>query len=128
MEFSKVLIDQVTANVAANLKTKSGERVDARFSARDPMRPDGGSLTELVDRLAEGIADRVTRKLSQQPVQPQAYSRRLLSVADAAPYIGRSKRALEHLMADRVLEPVRQGRRVFLDARDLDRWIDESKG
>jgi excisionase family DNA binding protein len=52
---------------------------------------------------------------------------RLLTVDQAAAYLGRSKEAIQHMTAARKLPVVRDGRRVFLDVRELDRWIELSK-
>jgi excisionase family DNA binding protein len=52
---------------------------------------------------------------------------RLLTVKDAAQYIGRSEQAVQHLIHRRELVVVRKGRRVHLDRADLDRWIEANK-
>jgi excisionase family DNA binding protein len=48
---------------------------------------------------------------------------RLLCVAEAAKYLGRSKASVQHLIAQRRIPVVRDGRRVFLDVVELDRLI-----
>ena len=45
----------------------------------------------------------------------------------AATYLGRSKASVQHLISDGASPVVRHDRRVFLDVRDLDRWIDSAK-
>lgn len=52
---------------------------------------------------------------------------RLLSVEQGAAYLGRTKESLQHMIASGKIPTVRSDRRVFLDVRDLDRWIDENK-
>ena len=52
---------------------------------------------------------------------------RLLSVKEAAAYIGRTEQALQHLIHKREIVVVRKGRRVHLDRADLDRWIEANK-
>jgi excisionase family DNA binding protein len=52
---------------------------------------------------------------------------RLLSAAEAAVYLGRTKEAVEHMVAAGKIPRVRADRRVFLDVRDLDKWIEENK-
>ena len=52
---------------------------------------------------------------------------RLLTVKEAAAYIGRTEQAVRHLIHKRELVVVRKGRRVHLDRCDLDRWIDTNK-
>ena len=51
---------------------------------------------------------------------------RLLSVKDAAEYLGRSKASLQHMISSGALPIVRFDRRVFLDIRALDTWIDQN--
>jgi excisionase family DNA binding protein len=52
---------------------------------------------------------------------------RLLTVEQAAVYIGRTKDAVHHMIASSKLPTVRSDRRVFIDMRDLDSWIEENK-
>jgi excisionase family DNA binding protein len=54
---------------------------------------------------------------------------RLLSVSQAAVYLGRTRRAIEGLIARSDLQVVRlgHGRRIFLDRQELDRMIDGAK-
>ncbi|HTU44902.1 MAG TPA: helix-turn-helix domain-containing protein [Bryobacteraceae bacterium] len=51
----------------------------------------------------------------------------LLTVKQAALYIGRSEQAVQHLIFEKELPVVRKGRRVHLDRRDLDAWIEKNK-
>ncbi len=74
-------------------------------------------LTAFADALAARIAERLNA--GQQP--------RLLSVKDAAAYVGRTQKALRHLIADGAIPTVREGGRIHLDRGDLDRWIDFRK-
>ncbi|MEO8595858.1 MAG: helix-turn-helix domain-containing protein [Candidatus Solibacter sp.] len=53
--------------------------------------------------------------------------KRLLTVEEAAHYLGRTKEALQHMIAAGKLPTVKADRRVFLDIKDLDLWIDGSK-
>jgi len=70
-----------------------------------------------LDALADAIADRVLAGLHHAD-QP-----RLLSVHDAAAYLGRSPSALRHLIAQGMIPAVRQGARLHLDRADLDAWL-----
>src|SRR6516225_5661384 len=45
----------------------------------------------------------------------------------AAIYLGRSEQSVQHLIFQKELPVVRLGRRVHLDRRDLDRWIEKNK-
>jgi excisionase family DNA binding protein len=74
-----------------------------------------------LDALADAIAARVAARLKQS-AEP-----RLLSVNEAATYIGRSPKALRHLIESGAIPVVREGRRVYLDRRDTDRWIEMRK-
>jgi excisionase family DNA binding protein len=70
-----------------------------------------------LDLLADSIAARVAARLNQLQ-EP-----RLLSVDDAARYLGRTPKALRHMIAGGALPAVREGTRVHLDRVDLDRWV-----
>ena len=50
-----------------------------------------------------------------------------MSVEDAAVYLGRTRRAVESLVAAKAFPAVRADRRVQLDRVDLDDWIARSK-
>jgi excisionase family DNA binding protein len=86
------------------------------------------TLHVLVDAIAEEVATKVKSEVAahvQQlagKVQPV-----LLNVKDAAIYLGRSEQALQHLIFEKELPVVRVGRRVHLDRRDLDAWIEKNK-
>ena len=75
-----------------------------------------------LDALADAIADRVIARM--QAGQPE----RLLTVEEAAKYLGRSARAVRHLIATKALPVVREGRSVHLDRHELDRWIELRHG
>jgi len=71
-----------------------------------------------LDLLVEAIADAVVKRLmAKRPNQ------RLLSVIEAAEYLGRTAHAVRNLIAKRTLPAVRQDGRVFIDREDLDRLI-----
>jgi len=83
------------------------------------------TLNAVIDVLAERLAARMGLGLAQNGgpgVRP-----RLFSVEEAAVYLGRSKEAVEHMVGAGKLAVVRADRRVFLDVRDLDRWIEANK-
>ena len=77
-----------------------------------------------VTALAEQIATRINPQLQRRNGNAVA---RLLTVKDAAEYIGRTEQALQHLIHKREIVVVRKGRRVHLDRSDLDRWIEANK-
>ncbi len=84
----------------------------------------------LLDSLVEAIAERVMAKIRPElsgagpspRIQPA-----LFNVKEAAVYLGRSEQAVQHLIFQRELPVVRIGRRVHLDRRDLDAWIEKNK-
>jgi excisionase family DNA binding protein len=85
-------------------------------------------LEYLLDLLAERVAAKVRAEFSQGSGSAAAAVKpRLLTVDQAAVRIGRSKEAVHHMVASRKLPVVRDGRRVFIDIEDLDRWIEANK-
>jgi excisionase family DNA binding protein len=79
-------------------------------------------LDELADRVVTKLRPELARGLTGTAVRP-----RLLTVDQAAVYLGRSREAIEHMIASGKLPTVRPDRRVFLDLEDLGRWISENK-
>ena len=77
----------------------------------------------LVNTIADQVVARVKAELSLKPTA-QAM---LLNVKDAAVYLGRTEQSVQHLIFQRELPVVRVGRRVHLDRRDLDFWIEKNK-
>jgi len=53
---------------------------------------------------------------------------RLFSIKDAATYLGFSVRSIRNLVYSRQLPIVRLGKKIFLDIKDLDLWIESNKG
>jgi excisionase family DNA binding protein len=93
---------------------------------RQSVRPAAdATLGFLADVIAEQVAIRVKAELAAQGAsRVQAV---LLSVKDAAIYLGRSEQSVQRLIFDRAVPVVRVGRRVHLDRRDLDLWIEKNK-
>ncbi len=81
-------------------------------------------LDDLIDLLAERLAERVEAKLGDSKASAGS---RLLPVEQAASYLGRSEDAIRHLIACGKLPVVRADKRIFLGIQDLDRWISENK-
>lgn len=52
---------------------------------------------------------------------------RLLSVADAARYLGRTEKSIRHLVQRRKLSSIRGDGRVMFDRSDLDAWIQRNR-
>lgn len=76
------------------------------------------------DRLLEALAEKLASKLSQEPTRLYP---RLMTVDQAAVYLGRTREAIQHLVSSEKVPTVRTDRRVFLDRHDLDKWIDDNK-
>jgi len=76
--------------------------------------------------LAAQIVARIIPQIQQDNGRPKGAAR-LLTVKEAAAYIGRSEQAVQHLIHKRELVVVRKGRRVHVDRGDLDRWIEANK-
>jgi excisionase family DNA binding protein len=83
-------------------------------------------IESILDTLAESAASKISARI-QAPTRSLAIQPRLLTVEQAAIYIGRSRRGVEHLISSQELPTVRHDRRVFLDVRDLDAWIESTK-
>ena len=78
-----------------------------------------------VDQLIEEIANRIVAKLAK--ANGASAGTRLLSVEAAAEYIGRTKPGMDHLISAGKIPTVRADRRVMVDVRDLDKWIENNK-
>jgi excisionase family DNA binding protein len=85
------------------------------------------TLSVLVGAIAEQVAAQVKAELLAQSQGPAHVQPMLLNVKDAGVYLGRSEQSIQHLIFERELPVVRVGRRVHLDRRDLDAWIEKNK-
>ena len=80
-------------------------------------------MSAWVDTLAQRLLDDIQPKLDAAlAVRP-----RLLNVEQAATYLGRSSKAVRHLIASHTLPVVKTDGRVLLDIQDLDTWIAQNK-
>lgn len=77
-----------------------------------------------IDRLLEILAEKLARRLSQDSPRLQP---RLLTIEQAAIYLGRTPEATQHLASSGKIPTVRSDRRVFVDRHDLDEWINDNK-
>lgn len=82
-------------------------------------------LNAILGLLADQLAEKVSQAL--QSSNPQTIAPRLLTVEQAAIYLGRTKDSVQHMAAIGKLPVVRTDRRVFLDRKDLDAWIEANK-
>jgi hypothetical protein len=76
-----------------------------------------------MNELADLVAERVLTALRRQPIiQP-----RLLNVEDVATMIGRSEKAVRHLLENGQLKNVSPDGRVQVDVKDIETWITNNK-
>ena len=85
------------------------------------------TLDVLVNAIAERVAAGVKSALAGDTDHPSRVHAVLFNVKEAAVYLGRSQQSVQHLIFQRELPVVRVGRRVHLDRRDLDAWIEKNK-
>jgi excisionase family DNA binding protein len=83
------------------------------------------TMTIDLETLLNTLAERVAERLRTTP--PLHDRQRLMSVAQAAKYLARSKQSVHRLTASGALPVVRADRRVFLDREDLDQFISRNK-
>ena len=68
----------------------------------------------------------LTGAFHNQP-QSSVIMPRLLTVADAARYLGRTEKSIRHLVQRRKLASIRGDGRVMFDRTDLDAWIKRNR-
>jgi hypothetical protein len=83
------------------------------------------TLEALIDALAERVATKLCVALAQE--RATSIEARLLTVDQAATYMGRTEEAMQHMIAGGKVRTVRIDRRVFIDVRDLDKLIEDNK-
>lgn len=80
------------------------------------------------DQVISAIAKRLAAELSPSGrVLNTDPSRRLLTLEQAATYMGRTEEAMQHMVSSGKVPTVRLDRRVFIDVRDLDDLINVHK-
>jgi excisionase family DNA binding protein len=84
------------------------------------------NMDGLLNAFADVVASKLADRMAAGPAGGKS-RRRLLTVDEAAEYLGRTKEAVQHMIASGKLRTVRADRRVFLDIKDLDLWIDQNK-
>ena len=89
-----------------------------------PKSPPEDAYGSIFSSFVRGPAAGVQKELHQNGSHVgTVVTPRLLTVDQAAVYLGRSKASVQHLVAQRRISVVREGRRIFLDIRELDAWI-----
>ena len=77
--------------------------------------------------ISERVAELVKTEIEKYLSSASRVTPMLLNVKEAAVYLGRSEQAVQHLIFQRDLPVIRAGRRVHLDRRDLDAWIEKNR-
>lgn len=85
------------------------------------------NIAALATQLVESITAQVRADLQARSHQQSAAEKRLLSIEAAGEYIGRTEGAMRHLIFQRDIPVVRNGRNVRIDRKDLDIWIENNK-
>lgn len=75
--------------------------------------------------MVDAIADAVLARL--RPALDIRVKPRLLSIDQAAQYLGRTPKAVRCLIDKGEFPSVRPDGRIMLDVHDLDAWIDQNK-
>jgi excisionase family DNA binding protein len=84
-------------------------------------------LDELLDRFADRLANKVADKLEERGFTALMQRPRLLTVEQAAAYLGRTPAAIQHMIQSGKLPVVRIDRRVAIDVNDLERLVETKK-
>jgi excisionase family DNA binding protein len=85
------------------------------------------TLDTMVNAIAEQVMARVKTSVSHLLESAPRIQPALLNVKEAAIYLGRTEQSIQHLIFERDLPVVRVGRRVHLDRKDLEAWIEKNK-
>ena len=85
------------------------------------------NLHTILNAFSDLIAAKSSERLAESGRDGGKVKPRLFTVEDAAFYLGRTKKAIQHMIASGKLPTVKADRRVFLDRKDLDDWIERSK-
>lgn len=87
---------------------------------------DGFNIDALVRSLIKATVTETVAVLARDGAA-MPVKRRLLSIEEAAVYMGRTEEAMQHLIASGKIRTVRIDRRVFVDLKDLDKLIEDYK-
>ncbi|MFZ0590939.1 MAG: helix-turn-helix domain-containing protein [Bryobacteraceae bacterium] len=78
------------------------------------------SLSQMIEAACEAA---IKRAMKISDISP----RRLLTVQEAAVYLALSEREVYNMIANKELIGVRHGRRLMVDLRDAEHWIECNK-
>ena len=73
------------------------------------------------------IANTPSKKAQGPGIPVRVIPKRLFSIKEAAVYLGRSVWAIREMLWAGKIPFVKDGRRMLLDIRDMDTWIESSK-
>lgn len=82
------------------------------------------NLEAVLDAFASAVAEKLR---SLAPATGSKIAPRLLSIEQAGEYLSRSAHSVRHLISAGKLPVVKMDNRIFLDIRDLDQVIEQSK-
>lgn len=80
------------------------------------------------DALVEVLRSAAEKGVRDAIGENGAIGRRLMSIDEAATYTNSCRREVLNMIARSEIPVVRHGKRRKLDIRDLDKWIERSKG
>jgi excisionase family DNA binding protein len=86
-----------------------------------------GVLIARMDPLSEMIEVACGAAIRKAMNVTDLTSRRLLTVKEVAVYLAVSEREVYNMLSKNELRSVRHGRRLMVDLRDLERWIEGNK-
>jgi len=90
-----------------------------------PISPSASSA-QLVEAVLDVVRRQVLSEIQEQEEQSKPVSsKRLLTVAEAAEYMGRTENAMRQLIHKKLIPVVRFGRNIRIDIRDLEAIIAE---
>jgi excisionase family DNA binding protein len=85
------------------------------------------NLKTIMNAFSDLIAAKSSERLAESGREGGKVPPRLFTVEDAGLYLGRTNKAVQHMIASGKLPTVKADRRVFLDRKDLDEWIERGK-
>jgi excisionase family DNA binding protein len=79
---------------------------------------------QAVNQIAQAVAARLLPHLKNSNGSTATLSKKLLTIKEAAVYLGRSETAIYRLVAKRDIPVVRHGRNLRFELRSLDAWVE----